>query len=105
MYMFLNPEQEAMLPVPKTIEDAESQVHANIEAIMSWRSSAQKGSRNACITCGFYLGRIAALYREFPSLAKTTRKEAMGLNRVLNDIVDGVGVAPDTDTESKESRQ
>lgn len=87
-YKFLNPEQEAMLPLPKSLEDAHNQLRSNIKSIVGWSDTASQGGRNACIMVGFYLGRITALYRSYPELASESVIEVAGLNKIINDIVD-----------------
>jgi hypothetical protein len=87
-YKFLNPEQEAMLPLPKSLEDAQLQLRGSIKSIIGWSEAASQGGRNACIMVGFYLGRITTLYRSYPELANESVIEVAGLNKILNDIVD-----------------
>lgn len=86
MYRYLNPEQEALIGKPKDTTEAEMQIRETIEAIQTWKTTAQKGSRNACITCGFYLGRIAGVFRQFPELSTSMKSEITELNQTLNDI-------------------
>ena len=87
-YMFLNPAQEAMLPLPTSLADAHDQLRSNIKSIVGWTPSATQGGRNACIMIGFYLGRITTLYRSFPELQNESVIEVAGLNKIINDIVD-----------------
>lgn len=89
MYRYLNPEQEASLDFPATVEEKCVLIKHLVNSIVTWRENAAAGSRNACIMVGFYLGRIAALYRACPELVTETRNDVKAINDLVNNIADG----------------